>query len=46
MVEAGLRVNVSLKEVYERLCPKCKEKVRQLIKEKITDELVSKTLEG
>jgi len=45
-MEAGLRINVSLKEVYEKLCPKCKEKIRQLIKEKITDELVSRTLEG
>jgi len=46
MAQAGLSIQLNVKEIYERLCPKCKKKLKQLIKEKITDQLVEGVLEG
>jgi len=40
------RVNLSLKEIYKRLCPECQEKLRDMVKEKLTDEAVKQSLEG
>jgi len=41
-----VKVQVSLKDIYKRVCPKCKKKIRELIKEKITDRMVDQVLEG
>lgn len=41
MAQAGISVQLSVKEIYEAMCPKCKAKIRALIKEKITDNMVS-----
>ena len=46
MAQAGLKINLSVKEIYERLCPKCKKRLRELIKEKITDNMVNQILTG
>ena len=46
MAQAGLSIQLNVKEIYERLCPKCKKKLKALIKEKITDQLVEGVLEG
>ena len=46
MAQAGLSIQLNVKEIYDRLCPKCKKKLKQLIKEKITDQLVEGVLEG
>jgi len=40
----SVKVQLSLKEIYSRVCPKCKRKIRALIKEKITDEMVDQVL--
>jgi len=40
----SVKVQLSLKEIYSRLCPKCKKKIRGLIKEKITDDMVNQVL--
>lgn len=40
------RINLNLKKIYEKLCPKCQEKVRDLIKEKLTDQAIKDSLEG
>ena len=40
------QVNLSLKEIYEKLCPTCQEKVRDLVKDKLTDQVVKDALEG
>ena len=40
------QVNLSLKEIYAKLCPKCKAKLRDLVKEKLTDQAVKDALEG
>ena len=37
-----LTINLTLKEIDEVLCPKCKKKLRELIKEKLPDELIDR----
>jgi len=44
LAKAGLSINLTLKEIYDRLCPKCKKRLRELIKEKITDNMVNQVL--
>ena|GEM_PF-1908857 len=44
MAKAGLSISLTVKEIYERLCPKCKKRLRELIKEKITDNMVNQVL--
>jgi len=46
MGQAGIKVQLSLREIYEKLCPKCKKKVREMIREKITEEMISSVIEG
>lgn len=41
-----VKVQVSLKEIYNRVCPKCKKRIRELIKEKITVQMVDQVLES
>jgi len=45
MSEVGLTIRLNLKEIYMKLCPKCKRTIRNLVKQKITDEMVSKVLD-
>jgi len=44
MATAGISVQLSVKEIYDRICARCKKKVRELIKEKITDQMVSQVI--
>jgi len=44
MAKAGLQISLTVKEIYDRLCPKCKKRLRELIKEKITDDMVNQVL--
>jgi len=44
LAKAGLQVSLTVKEIYDRLCPKCKKRLRELIKEKITDDMVNQVL--
>jgi len=44
LAQTGLTVSLTVKEIYQRLCPKCKKKVRELIKEKITEDMVNQVL--
>jgi len=46
VAQAGVSVQVSLKEIYVRLCKKCQKKVRELVKEKLTDQLVEQSILG
>jgi uncharacterized protein with PIN domain len=39
------QISLSIKEIYERLCPECKKKLRELIKEKITEQMVNEIVE-
>lgn len=40
------QVSLSLQEIYARLCPKCKKVVKQMVKEKMTDQAIEDSLEG
>jgi len=39
------QVNLSLKEIYGKLCPKCQKKLRDLVKDKLADQVVKDALE-
>jgi len=40
-----MQVNLSLKEIYARLCPECQAKLRDMLKEKVADQAVKDALE-
>jgi len=44
MAQAGIQVQLSVKEIYDRCCPDCKQKIRELIKEKVSDQMVSQVI--
>lgn len=44
MASAGIQVQLSVKEIYEQLCPKCKAKLKELIRQKVTDQLVESVI--
>jgi len=39
------QINISLNEIYKQLCPKCQKKLRDLVKDKLADDMVKKALE-
>ena len=41
----SLRINIELREIYKRLCPKCKEKLKKLVQEKVAEALAEQILE-
>lgn len=40
------QVNLSLKDIYAKLCPECQEKLRDMVKSQLTDQAVKDALEG
>ena len=40
MAQAGMQVQLSIKEINEMLCPQCKAVLRELIKSKISDQMI------
>lgn len=40
MAQAGLQVQLSIKEINDALCPECKAKLRELIKSKISEQMI------
>jgi len=44
LATAGISVQLSVKEIYDRVCVKCKKKIRELIKDKITDSMISQVI--
>jgi hypothetical protein len=40
----GVSVSLNLTEVYSHLCSKCQRKMRQLIKDKVTDQMVNQII--
>ena len=41
-----IRVPLNIKEIYKILCPKCKEKLEAVAKEKIAEALAKNVLQG
>ena len=46
MAQQGINVQLSVKEIYEAACPKCKVKIKAMIKDKISDQMVSQVIGG
>jgi PHP family Zn ribbon phosphoesterase len=44
--EGKTQISLSVKEIYERLCPKCKKALKELIRDKLTDQMVEQMLAG
>jgi hypothetical protein len=44
MAQAGINVQLSVKEIYDVVCPKCKEKIRELIRTKVTDQMINQVI--
>ena len=40
----SLQVNLSLNEIYHKLCPECQKKLRELVKDKLADQLIDEQL--
>lgn len=46
MAQETTNVQLSIKEIYAKLCPKCKREVKELIKNKLSDQVVDKMVGG
>jgi len=44
MAQAGLQIQLNVKEIYEGCCKKWRKRIRELIKEKITEQMVSQVI--
>ena len=44
MAQAGISVQLSVKEIYEKLCSKCRKQLKELIKGKISEQMVSQVI--
>lgn len=44
MATATVRLQVSLKDLYDVCCPECKKKIHELVKSKVTDDMVTAVL--
>lgn len=44
MSTAGINVQLSVKEIYDKMCPKCKKRIKELIRDKISDQMVSQVI--
>lgn len=44
MANENLNLNISLREINEVLCPKCKTKLQEITKDKIADMLAKRAL--
>lgn len=46
MAQAGIQVQLSVREIYKVLCEECREKLRELIKDRISEQMVDQIIEG
>jgi len=40
------KVQLDIKEIYRLMCPECRDKLRDLVKGKLADQVVKQALEG
>jgi hypothetical protein len=45
MAQAGVSIQLSIPEIYQQLCKKCQKKLKRLIAEKVTEEMVRPIVE-
>ena len=39
------KITYDIKEIYKMLCPRCRDKLKEMVKEKLTDRMVQGALE-
>lgn len=44
MTPGEMQIQISMQDIVGHLCPKCKKAVRELVKEKVTDQMVDQVL--
>ena len=44
MALTDIHFELSIKEIYNAVCKNCKKKIRALIKEKVTDQMVDQVI--
>lgn len=44
MAKAGIQVQVTLREIHAILCEECREKLKVIIREKISEQLVDQVI--
>jgi hypothetical protein len=37
-------VQLSIKEIYDRVCPDCKVKIRDLVKERLSEQMITQVI--
>lgn len=42
--QAGLKIDLSIAEVYEAVCEDCQKELRELVRSKISDQMVDQVL--
>lgn len=40
------KIDLSIKDIYKLLCPKCQAKLRNLVKERMADNMLDRALKG
>jgi len=40
MAQAGINIQLSIKEIYDACCEECKRKIKELVKDKIADSVL------
>jgi len=46
MQKQQLSVQLSIQEVYDCTCPKCQKKIKDLVRDKISDQMVDQVIKG
>ena len=41
----SLTISIDLKKLYKQLCPECRKKLEEMVREQITEQLVKQALE-
>lgn len=41
----AIQINLQLAEIYKVVCPKCQKKIRDLVKDKMADDMIKSALE-
>ena len=44
MAQAGIQVQMTVREIHAILCEECREKLRKLVRDKISDQLVDQVI--
>ena len=44
MAKAGIQVQMTVREIHAILCEECREKLRRLVKDKISEQLVDQVI--